>query len=93
MAITKTKNNRTLGLSESTSDSLLAKSSYESPTIKVVAFQVELGFEPSSTRVGDQLSDPVRNGIETFGQYQSSTDGSWAATNYNPYNEGHVFGN
>ena len=92
MAITKTKNNRTLGLSESTSDSLLAKSSYESPTIKVVAFQVELGHE-GSTFVGDQLSDPVRNGIETFGQYQSSTDGSWAATDYNPYNEGHVFGN
>lgn len=90
MAITKTKNNRTLGLSESTSDSLLAKSSYESPTIKVVAFQVELGHE-GSTFVGDQLSDPVRNGIETFGQYQSSTDGSWAATDYNPYNEGHVF--
>ena len=90
MAITKTKNNRTLGLSESTSDSLLAKSSYESPTIKVVAFQVEVGHE-GSTFVGDQLSDPVRNGIETFGQYQSSTDGSWAATDYNPYNEGHVF--
>ena len=90
MAITKTKNNRTLGLSESTSDSLLAKSSYESPTIKVVAFQVELGHE-GSTFVGDQLSDPVRNGIETFGQYQSSTDGSWAATDYNPYNAGHVF--
>ncbi len=90
MAITKTKNNRTLGLSESTSDSLLTKSSYESPTIKVVAFQVELGHE-GSTFVGDQLSDPVRNGIETFGQYQSSTDGSWAATDYNPYNEGHVF--
>ncbi len=89
MAITKTKNNRTLGLSESTSDSLLAKSSYESPTIKVVAFQVELGHE-GSTFVGDQLSDPVRNGIETFGQYQS-TDGNWAATDYNPYNEGHVF--
>ncbi len=88
MAITKTKNNRTLGLSESTSDSLLAKSSYESPTIKVVAFQVELGFEPS-TRVGDQRRS--LNGIETFGQYQSSTDGSWAATDYNPYNEGHVF--
>ena len=91
MAITKTKNNRTLGLSESTSDSLLAKSSYESPTIKVVAFQVELGHAVSpNTNVGDQLSDPVRNGIETFGQYQSS-DGSWAATDYNPYNEGHVF--
>lgn len=92
MAITKTKNNRTLGLSESTSDSLLAKSSYESPTIKVVAFQVELGHEVSpNTYVGDQLSNPVRNGIETFGQYQSSTDGSWAATDYNPYNEGRVF--
>ena len=90
MAITKTKNNRMLGLSESTSDGLSAKRSYASPAIKVIAFQVELGFEPS-TRVGDQLSDPVRNGIETFGQYQSSTDGSWAATDYNPYNEGHVF--
>ena len=87
MAITKTKNNRTLGLSESTSDSLLAKSSYESPTIKVVDFQVELGFEPS-TLVGDQRRS--LNGIETFGQYQS-TDGNWAATDYNPYNEGHVF--
>lgn len=93
MAITKTKNNRTLGLSESTSDGLSAKRSYASPAIKVIAFQVESGFEVSpNTYVGDQLSNPVRNGIETFGQYQSS-DGSWAATDFNPYNEGHVFGN
>ena len=92
MAITKTKNNRTLGLSESTSDSLLAKSSYESPTIKVVAFQVELGHE-GSTFVGDQLSDPVRNGIETYDRYDQQTDGNWTSADYNPYNEGHVFGN
>lgn len=70
----------------------MKKSSYSTPTIKVVAFQVEVGLQASpNTNVGDQLSNPVRNGIELFGQYQSSTDGSWAATDYNPYNEGHVF--
>ena len=90
MAITKTKNNRTLGLSESTSDSLLTKSSYESPTIKVVAFQVELGFEPS-THVGSQSRR--LNGIETFNSFNQQSDGSWAATDFNPYNEGHVFDN
>lgn len=90
MAITKTKNNRTLGLSESTSDGLLAKRSYASPAIQVVAFQVELGFEPS-TRVGDQGRS--LNGIETFNGYNQQSDGSWAATDFNPYNEGHVFGN
>ena len=68
------------------------KQFYQVPSIKVVSFQVEEGFQASpNTNVGDQLSNPVRNGIETFGQYQSSTDGSWAATDYNPYNEGHVF--
>lgn len=89
MAITRTKNNRMLGLSESTSDGLLAKRSYASPAIKVVDFQVELGYE-GSTHVGD-LGRSL-NGIETFDGYQQS-DGSWAATDFNPYNEGHVFGN
>ena len=90
MAITKTKNNRTLGLSESTSDGLSAKRSYASPAIQVVAFQVEAGFEPS-TYVGDQRRN--LDGIETYDRYDLQSDGSWAATDFNPYNEGHVFGN
>lgn len=90
MAITKTKNNRMLGLSESTSDGLSAKRSYASPAIKVVDFQVELGYE-GSTYVGDQGRS--LNGIETFNGYNQQDDGSWAATDFNPYNEGHVFGN
>ena len=90
MAITKTKHNRTLGLSESTSDGLSAKRSYASPAIQVVAFQVEAGFEPS-TYVGDQRRN--LDGIETYDRYDLQSDGSWAATDFNPYNEGHVFGN
>ena len=90
MTITKTKNNRTLGLSESTSDGMSAKRSYASPAIQVVAFLVEAGFEPS-TFVGDQRRS--LDGIETYDRYDQQSDGSWAATDFNPYNEGHVFDN
>ena len=90
MTITKTKNNRTLGLSESTSDGMSAKRSYASPAIHVVAFQVEAGFEPS-TFVGDQRRS--LDGIETYDRYDQQSDGSWAATDFNPYNEGQVFDN
>ena len=66
----------------------MKKRSYATPAIKVVAFQVELGFEPS-TNVGSQSRR--LNGIETFNSFNQQSDGSWAATDYNPYNEGHVF--
>jgi hypothetical protein len=85
------KNKSTQGLFEATAEGLSAKSSYASPTIKVVTFQVEHGFAGTveGTFVG-QLG--VRQGIETYDGYQQ-TDGNWTSSDYNPYNEGHVFGN
>ena len=82
------KNKSTQELFGATSEGLSEKSSYAPPTVKVVTFQVEHGFAGTveGTFVG-QLG--VRQGIETFDEY----DGSWTSTDYNPYNEGHVFGN
>ena len=85
------KNKSTQELFGATAEGLSGKSSYATPTIKVVAFQVEHGFAGSEGTFVGKLGE--RQGIETFDPYQSASDGSWAATNYNPYNEGHVFGN
>ena len=86
------KNKSTQELFGATAEGLSAKSSYATPTIKVVTFQVEHGFAGSDgTFVGNERNR--LNGIETFDPYQAASDGSWAATDYNPYNEGHVYGN
>ena len=68
------KNKHTQELFEATSEGLSAKSSYSSPTIKVVTFQVEHGFAGSETlSVGvseAQSTDdrPVKQGSELFGR-------------------------
>ena len=86
------KNESTQKLFGATSEGLSAKSSYATPTIKVVTFQVEHGFAGSEgTFVGNQRRS--LDGIETYDRYDQQSDGSWAATDFNPYNEGHVFGN
>ena len=85
------KNKSTQELFGATSEGLSAKSSYATPTIKVVTFQVEHGFAGSEGTFVGKLGE--RQGIETFDPYQAASDGSWAATDYNPYNEGYVYGN
>lgn len=44
--------NSTVGLFESTSEGLSVKRNYASPTIKIVAFQVEAGFTDSNYKIG-----------------------------------------
>lgn len=86
------KNKHTQELFEATSEGLSTKSSYVTPTIKVVTFQVEHGFAGSEgTFVGNQRRS--LDGIETYDRYDQQTDGNWTSADYNPYNEGHVFGN
>ena len=68
------KNKHTQELFEATSEGLSAKSSYSSPTIKVVTFQVEHGFagsDPLSIGVPEAQSTderPVKQGTELFGR-------------------------
>ncbi len=83
------KNKSTQELFGATSEGLSGKSSYATPTIKVVTFQVEHGFAGTEGTFVGRLG--VRQGIETFDEYVQQTDGNWTSTDYNPYNEGHVF--
>lgn len=86
------KNKSTQELFGATAEGLSGKSSYATPTIKVVTFQVEHGFAGSDgTFVGNERNS--LNGIETYGRFNQETDGNWTSSDYNPYNEGHVFGN
>ena len=68
------KNKSTQELFGATAEGLSAKSSYATPTIKVVTFQVEHGFAGSETlSVGvseAQSTDdrPVKQGTELFGR-------------------------
>lgn len=69
------KNKHTQELFEATSEGLSAKSSYSSPTIKVVSFQVEHGFAgsgPLSVGVSEAqattMQRPVTQGSELFGR-------------------------
>lgn len=84
------KNKSTQELFGATSEGLSEKSSYATPTVKVVTFQVEHGFAGTEGTFVGKLG--VRQGIETFDEYNQQDDGSWTSTDYNPYNEGHVFG-
>lgn len=84
------KNKSTQELFGATSEGLSEKSSYATPTVKVVTFQVEHGFAGTEGTFVGQLG--VRQGIETFDEYNQQDDGSWTSTDYNPYNEGYVFG-
>lgn len=83
------KNKSTQELFGATSEGLSGKSSYATPTIKVVTFQVEHGFAGTEGTFVGRLG--VRQGIETFDEYEQQSDGRWTSTDYNPYNEGHVF--
>ena len=66
------KNKHTQELFGATAEGLSAKSSYATPTVKVVAFQVELGFDvsgPLSVGVSETqatLERPVKQGSELF---------------------------
>ena len=69
------KNKHTQELFEAISEGLSAKSSYSSPTIKVVSFQVEHGFagSPDPLRFGVSQERatserPVTQGSELFGR-------------------------
>ena len=68
------KNKSTQELFEATSEGLSTKSSYVTPTIKVVSFQVEHGFAGSETlSVGVSEAQatterPVKQGSELFGR-------------------------
>lgn len=86
------KNKSTQELFVATSEGLSEKSSYATPTVKVVTFQVEHGFAGTvaGTFVG-KLGE--RQGIETYDRFNQQTDGNWTSSDYNPYDEGHVFSN
>ena len=66
------KNKSTQELFGATSEGLSAKSSYASPTIKVVTFQVELGFDvsgPVSIGISETQATtqrPITQGSEFF---------------------------
>ncbi len=68
------KNKSTQELFGATSEGLSAKSSYATPTIKVVTFQVEHGFDvsgPVSIGISETqatLERPVKQGSELFGR-------------------------
>lgn len=68
------KNKHTQELFEATSEGLSTKSSYSSPTIKVVTFQVEHGFAGSETLnvgISEERATserPVKQGSELFGR-------------------------
>lgn len=67
------KNKSTQGLFEATAEGLSGKSSYATPTIKVVTFQVEHGFagSPDPLRFGQERATserPVTQGTELFGR-------------------------
>ena len=52
------------------------KHNYQMPTIKVVAFKVEGGFDVSQLKIGDQdgtIFSTVTNGIETYGSDEWTT--------------------
>ena len=85
------KNKSTQELFGATSEGLSEKSSYATPTVKVVTFQVEHGFAGTEGTFVGKLG--VRQGIETYDRFNQETDGNWTSSDYNPYSEGHVFGN
>lgn len=68
------KNKSTQELFGATSEGLSGKSSYATPTVKVVSFQVEHGFAGSETlNIGVSetqatLERPVKQGSELFGR-------------------------
>lgn len=82
------KNKSTQELFGATSEGLSEKSSYATPTVKVVTFQVEHGFagtvDPSFT---------VSN-VETFGSIDNEhPERGWTANDYTQTGEHSVFGN
>ena len=66
------KNKSTQELFGATSEGLSGKSSYATPTIKVVTFQVEHGFagspdpDPNAYNIGNRRSTPAKQGLQDF---------------------------
>ena len=68
--------NSTVGLFESTSEGLSVKRNYASPTIKIVAFQVEAGFVDSPYKIGTPSSS--RQGTQDFEQLSGNSLTGWS---------------
>lgn len=66
--------NSTVGLFESASEGLSVKRNYASPTIKIVAFQVEAGFIDSPYKIGT----PSRQGTQDFEQLSGNSLTGWS---------------
>lgn len=67
----------TLGLFEATSEGLSAKRNYASPAVKVVAFQVEAGFQDSPYRIGKlNATAPEERGTQDYNTTSWTVDGS-----------------
>lgn len=66
----------TLGLFEATSEGLSAKRNYASPAVKVVAFQVEAGFQ-DSYKIGKlNATAPEERGTQDYNTTSWTVDGS-----------------